>query len=649
MTALFVAIFLFFLSVALLWTNRQDIALTLAMEHKLKSESAARTGAMTVFSSLRSFDRPPEQLEQELESGARWKVELRELPAEGGRGPLIRLHARGTSGPVSSHLTWHLLLTELHGDPSSSAGRLVGFLNRAISGTNEAEPSESPTPAPPPFLNPKIQALLGDFELKPLNLQLGPSAEYFAASQGPLFVSSRLNEPQSPLTVNAYLPVFSPLGGAVQAYGPISYVLSPPPVEHGLSILSQQGEEFVWEALPPPAAAEPPRDLGTSLGSLEVGSNSPSWNTLGLQAVGENGTVRAWQDQEPPTTDSREAQGLRTVGNFAVPLASLAAWSEVPPTPPQRGYSLHGAIAAHRDTVYSFAWENLYLHYDGQTPAPPLPPTVGSHFLRWPCVQAYDRKKKTWSTVWSALRDNGRLHASTPLDTAFLLVDSQGQLFSRTLETPPRLAKLESSGGVELLRALPPGPVVMYRDAPHGVSPERNQPGLINLLTQERIGFSSLPTSLPEIAGPVVVEMEGETPDMGLADLKAASQVGATEQPEPRTLRPAYRISYQVDSQSQLLADGQDLFAQVRVNLEAQEPSYEEFHPQALEAPTAPLLMRYDGQRWHVLPNGLMAALVHGLPAPPGEMFCAHYGDLPSPHRRYTVVAIDTDPFEFSR
>ena len=50
-TALFIAVFLFFLSVALLVANKQDIALSLSMEHKLKAEMAARSVAFELSTS----------------------------------------------------------------------------------------------------------------------------------------------------------------------------------------------------------------------------------------------------------------------------------------------------------------------------------------------------------------------------------------------------------------------------------------------------------------------------------------------------------------------------------------------------------------------------------------------------------------------
>ena len=55
LTALFVSIFLFFLSIALLWSNRQDIALSLSMEHKLKAQSEARSMAMEAYANLKEF------------------------------------------------------------------------------------------------------------------------------------------------------------------------------------------------------------------------------------------------------------------------------------------------------------------------------------------------------------------------------------------------------------------------------------------------------------------------------------------------------------------------------------------------------------------------------------------------------------------
>ena len=76
LTALFVAIFLFFLSVALIWTNRQDIALSLSMEHKLKAQSAARTAAYEAFYRLRRHSDLEGFQQGTLPSGAEYDIQL---------------------------------------------------------------------------------------------------------------------------------------------------------------------------------------------------------------------------------------------------------------------------------------------------------------------------------------------------------------------------------------------------------------------------------------------------------------------------------------------------------------------------------------------------------------------------------------------
>lgn len=660
LTALFVAVFLFFLSIALLWTNRQDIALSLAMEHKMKAEAAARSGAMRVYTNLRAFDQPLAAMHGTVDSGAAWKAQLLELPSEGDRGPVVLLQCRGTSGPLSSYYTMHLLKTELGAQLPDDRGRMLGFLSRSTGGggsveSEEAGSSGEETSAPaaasgggaPLSANGKV--LYGDFELKEIDLGLDGTAEKFASYQGPLFASGPLGTPGSPLGVNAYLPVFSPLGATPMAYGPLILTAPAPSVEHGLSVMTYQSEQFQWEAIPfpepEPVDLDPPPRGVLELEAPPVGG----WNTLAAKAIGDSGTTARWRDSKPGTADPSEALDLAAGSPFEIDSSGLIEWSTAAKTPNQRGYVLQGAIAAHGQIVYSFGWEYLYRHYNGPFMPAPIPPIVGNTMTRWPCVRSYDLADKKWSTVWSSLQDNGDVKSDLVPDSGVLLVNSDGLCYSRTTSQPPRLLELQRGGGVTLGETIPGNVMFMYRNQPHAVSSDPSEPGIINLISRERFNFDSLPHRIPEIYGPVVAAMSNETPDDGLSELEISSLgPDSSETPEVRTVRCEYNLSYQVDPGGSIASDGDDLYVDLLVRVEKKEPTYEFFGNFAFEGGQRSVLARYDGERWHILPHGLMAALINGLSGPGGEMFCAHYSGLPKAKSRYTVVSIDTDPFELS-
>jgi hypothetical protein len=659
LAALFVAVFLFFLSIALIWTNRQDIALSLAMEHKMKAEAAARSGAMSVYAALRAFDKPPEQLFGELASGASWKVELLELPPEGRRGKVVLVHCRGTSGPLSSYFTLHLQKTELGSGTSVDDGRMLGFPaagetaaeNGGEAGDGDAEAaSDTTTPSAEASGSTTVSVLYGDFEVKTVDLKLALTANRYAAMEGPLFVSGRIPQTGSPLQAYAYLPVLDPSGAATQAYGPLIMNAPRPKEENALSVLSYSGGEFRWDPVPFPKVEVDEHPNPAPLAAVDLTApDNASWTTLGVRAVASTGSVHSWRDSKPATSSVDEASDLALSSSFDIDTNSLVDWSSVSTPPPNRGYSLRGCIAAYKKTVYSHAWEYLYRSYDGAPVAMnPIPEVVGSTLTRWPCIRKYDSEEKQWSTVWSALKDNGDVKSEVLPDPEVLLVTSQGVCYSRTLETPYRLLKLDSGGNASIGKEIPNGQIFLYQDRPFAVSSE--PPGLVDLEGGKDIGFGTLVSRIPEIFGPVVTQMPNEEMGNGLSKLEVSSLDGDDPTtPEMRTVRQQYDLTYSITPGSSVVCDGKDLYTNISIAMTKEQPSYELFGGFALKDPPRSILARYDGERWHILPNGLLAALTQGIASPGGQMFCAHYDELPSDKSRYSVISIDTDPFEFSR
>jgi hypothetical protein len=654
LTALFIAVFLFFLSIALIWTNRQDIALSLAMEHKMKAEVAARSGAMRVYTSLRKFDQPPASMDGTLDSGASWKAQLIELPPEGDRGTVVLLQCRGNSGPLSTYFTMHLLKTELGQDLGAGQGRMLGFIKGSSGDASEDGADTPEVAADPPAgssgLSGKAQVLYGDFQLESLDLGFDGTVSGVAAYQGPLFAIAPLATPNSPWNVKAFLPVFSPIGGVPMAYGPLLLLLPPPQTEYGLSVMRYESEQFQWEPIPFPEAEREDRDPPPR-GLLELEAPAADgWTTIAAKVVGDTGQVTRWRDTRPATSHENEALNLSFAEPFEIDPNDTIEWSSAPTTPSKRGYVLRsGAIAAHRQRVYSHAWEYLYQHFSGPFVPAPVPPIRGNTVTRWPCIRSYNLDDKKWSTAWSPLQDSGDVQSELVPDPAVLLVDSNGKCYSRSLGEPSRLLELEPGGGVTAGDTLPPpGTLFLYQDQPHTVSADPQQPGLINLKSGQLLNFDSLPARIPEISGPLITRVDEERLDDGLSDLEVSSLgEDLNDQPVPRTVRCEYNLRYSIDPGAKVATDGSDLYVELKIMVEKKEPTYDFFGTFELPTGERQVLARYDGDRWHILPHGLLAALTNDLAFPGGDMFCAHYAGLPPARSRYSVISIDTDPLEF--
>lgn len=666
LTALFVSIFLFFLSIALVWTNRQDITLVLAMEHKMKAEAAARSGAMLVLTSLRNEDKPPVFMEGTFENHTSWKAELVELPPEGFRGPVILLRSRGTSGPVSSYYTLHLLKNQLSGQDTENR-RMLGFLNSETPPSDEQQPkngsragqshntSQPPSPKPKKkrTLSSSAHLLLGDFILQESNLNMGKTAQSFAAHQGPLFLSSESEPTVSPLSVIAHLPVFNPLGGSPKAYGPVVLSLNAPSNETSLSVMTYQNSEFLWETIPP-HEEEPSEPKEPPIARLELeNQDNDSWTTIATRAVGRDGATFLWTDKQPATLVVEEATELQRMGEYQIDLNRTVDWGSVQKAPNQKGYSLRGAIASHKQTVYSHAWEYLYRQHDGAFPPAPVPVILGATVTRWPAVRKYDLESKTWSTAWSALDEQGNVAKSIQPDPDLLLADSQGKLYSRTLETPHRLLTLDAKGKLEIGNELPEdSEPFLYKDQPYTASSDLKRPGFVNLINNDLLGFETLPTHIPEISGLLITQVEGENAPIQDPDGLTMSPFETTplsdpEQAKMYTVRPLTSITYNA-LKGIVASDGEEMYAQIKATFEEKDSIYETFGSYETKSELV-TLARYDGARWHILPNGLMAALMeeNDLTPPAPHIFCAHYEDLPKAKSRYTVVSISVDPFEF--
>lgn len=628
LTALFVSIFLFFLSVALLWANRQDIALSLSMEHKLKAQAEARSLAMQAYGELKELGELQMPYEHTSDSGVESRVQLVRTPAAENRGPLMLVRIRSTSGPVSAYYT--LYLQEVSMTSEEITDPVFFFPNGETSG-----------------------AVYADFKYTQLSTSLSGK---LLASNGPLIRSEQAQNPDQPYFSDK-IPVFQ--GTTAKAEGPVLTVL--PKVTDGtqLSWLKNSGDQFQWEAIPFPERLGQNETVPEGGAGLEL-SVTGNWTGIGL--YGEDAEIGAYAwDGDPPADSVEDIEtSLRLLGRFQAGV--LKDWSEVQTPPVQEWFVTQGAVAAQQQDIYSYAWHYLYLPYSGSDQDQPSPLT-GSRVVRWPCVLKYTLGSDTWEKVWAPLQESGQLRTARQPDLNVLLVAQNGTLYS-LLEGQRELVTLENND-IKTGPSVPPGSLFVYRNEPWVCTPEGK---LVCVTSDQEINFTSLPHKVPGVAGPSldIPQQESlEIDEAGTVDLTPEGALEWTGTVE-RTSFPEYEILYSLSGVPKVI--GNDLIALVEIEL--LENAVAEFiNPQFIKDNRwngGTTLARYDGTRWHIMPLGLRAFLdrkrhepppQEGVTPPPGDTLeppeganslvpCVYTG-LTKKLNRYAILSIDTLPFEF--
>ncbi|MFA7479168.1 MAG: hypothetical protein WC314_01595 [Vulcanimicrobiota bacterium] len=648
LTALFIAIFLFFLSVALIWTNRQDIALSLSMEHKLKAQSAARSAAYEAYYRLRKQGTLAGFSQGTLSNGVEYDVELVGKEASNQRGEVLLVRARGKSGPVTSYLTLHLLDVSIAGKENEERTRVLFF--PGAGGSEEGAQAEQDEAAAT-VEGGGGSALFGDFKLA----EGGPGLiSGIMANQGPAFVAEE-GEVEPPSFYD-YIPAFT--GTFLQAWGPVQVVAPAYPTLSGsrtttLRTLEYKGDEFIWKVI------EPPEDLGDPLpeGAIdlfEMGApNNSTWTNASVLIknvfTGLDYELcaisTAWKVKKPPAEDPSDIENPLYTAE-PQPVGPLVDWSSVRSPGKQEKFQTRGAAYPVKQSVYSHGWHLLYQPHDGSFPSPP---TVldGSMLTRWPCVLKFTIGGK-WEKVWTPLDSSGAVTSVHRPDPRVLAVTSTGVIYSATEPEEGQQRRLLTLDGRNAILGdpLPEGKLIVYNDQPYLVSEDPEEPPLRHLAGAEHIDFESLPELLPEIHGEVVDVSGTEKLILGIGGGYAGEPLDSTRRLS-YTARPRYDFTYSLDPASPIAVDGSDLWAVVNVLVEESEPSAEKGY---LDGPyregTKKTLARYDGKRWHILPNGLRALLRSSdLGAPGAGVVSANYPGLPPQQSRYTVISVSTNPF----
>ena len=619
------------------------------MEHKLKAQSAARTAAYEAYYRLRKEGTLAGFQSGTLDSGASYELELVTREPYGKRGEVLLVKARGKSGPVTSDLTLHLLETKIAGESNENDPRVLFFPSSVIEAEDEESALETEImPDPADEAEEKANALFGEFTLEVGGPGVVASMQ---ANEGPAFVSEGTS--LEPPSFEDTIPVHG--GPNLKGWGPVEVVAPEyPGTAEGrptaLRLLKYNGKEFDWEEIDHPTELGDPGPQGM-MGLLEM-SAPDSWtmsSVMGLTVANEEGapTPKAfnfsWTEEKPPTLNAEDVDRVTTSEGVAID--PIVEWKK---SQVQQKFQSRGAIFPVGESVYSHGWHYVYRPHDGSTPEEP---TIlhGSTLTRWPCVLKYS-DGGGWEKVWSGLKESGVVISEIQPDPNVLLVTSNGKLYSTTpnsKEEERYLISLDSNGVKKLGDPISDGPIIMYRDEPYLLVSNSYMMAFRNLLREgENIDFSTLPTYLPELSGEVVDVTGTEMLILGMDGGYQGEPLDSTKR-LTYTARPQTDIVYSLDGKGKVAVDGPDLWAILNVIVDVSEPTFEKGYV----SPPYPdgirqTLARYDGQRWHILPNGIRACLRNDdLRAPSLNVVAALYPGMPVQKSRYTIIAEDTNPF----
>lgn len=271
LSALFIAAFLFFLSVALVVTNREDIHYTLLVDHKLRSSLAAEGMAdysLMIMRTNSNWESRLSGLQREFASGAVATAQVRPYtqPNASKPGmPALDLVCSGVSGGVKTER--HVLLEEFRLADSLLVDQRKPHLF-ADMGTNFQV--LTPEMTWEPLAKPGV--------LFPLTLAAGKE-KLHAVQEG---------AGVEPPTIKDYQKVTTP-GGLVLP-GPFTNSPIQIPKGHGLTVLSLESNQWSWKTLP---------DVGEQLGRVHnpqvIEDNRPPGEVTGPPIVRGDGSTLTWE------------------------------------------------------------------------------------------------------------------------------------------------------------------------------------------------------------------------------------------------------------------------------------------------------------------------------------------------------------------
>jgi hypothetical protein len=682
-TALFMAIFLFFLSVALISQNRMDISLGLSVDHRLKADSAARAGLNWGLRTMRTQPDWAKALQgekPELESGASFDVEVRARSESSGDPNLLVVTSTGRSGIVSiSH--W-AVVEEIRKTPEGESGSAQLF-SRAWN--NEQPPQ------------PNNLAMLGsDFQWYDLGpLPAGDTT--LEASGGPLFVFAPEGSAQPPPSIIDFLPMFvqGPDGVTTQTQGPMVRIELVPPGRHLLTLKITDGAGE-WVDI-----VDPGVQLGSSNGLAEINEkleelpvirmwedpddvpdDRPPWDSRNVHLTGRGDRDSGF---EVLTVDSELGIWNEETGQYdevttAQPFVDALALSKTPseltldwetmakPLVFLEWYSLTGkALSADKQKIRCQGLHTFYGHYPvaGDQTFPDLgTPLYESIVYQRPCVLEYDLKTEKWTRIVDLMEvpsskdSDPRIHRCPEWKDDMLELDSKGRAFltvKRQEET--ELIRFDDDSRYDSLGKVPGDSprVVVYNDQPYYFSDLKIWSDDMAIPRRTLMGFNGKELDPSTQLGGTVPPVSGFLTESG-----TETEV---------QFKPRERIALGlVGNQYDLTTWGTDLIATGFLRREVedldlpQRGDYNALGEYPLITPkTAATFFRYNGESWQIWPGGgndLLnafdtSASPDELPVPsltgekirlaPFNLAIGSYVDGYPDLRRYSVLAAGKD------
>lgn len=619
-TAIFISVFLFFLSVALVATNRMDLQLSLMVEHRLKAEAAARSGAHYALALMRKDPASGLALSehrQTMDSGATFEVTVFQYrESQDSANYKYEISSKGRSGSVT--VPYRLVVEETYRGPSDGQGN--PYLCYLTGKEDELA----------------VSAVGPDFVKRTLGPTPDGKEAVLRASGGPLFT----NRPggAKPVIPQAYLPVFSKGGGQAQV-GPLTEVFEIPPGELLLE-LRLVNDELSWQE--PTSLAE---TLGRNLdsaGEAEVSVQAPevptgtSWTHMSFAVVEdeEEANIRkhVWFDSTPGDGDDSSARTVRTgFDRLGSPAGGSGPWSSAPQRAPAEWYTLSGEFSADGGKLFSHGFHYVFVQYDGQRADEGfIDPKLGSLLVRYPTVMVYDSGGR-WAPHWDPLRINGnnvQVEGEGLLPDPKYLLASEGRLFSTAQGDSKKAVRLEGTGWVQH-GELPgdPATMVYYKNELYTMAADQSWPdGDPRFALRSTEGSLLSPREEFKLSLP---EITAQVPRDGVL--------------EPRTLAKSLRIEGGLEPGTRPASVAGHLYCLGLVRGRVERENVFTMNEAVVRPASADatVLLRYHEGHWEVWPSGLRAALLKGVgsPVPAGQpLNMAHYAAGNDGARRYTVI-----------
>lgn len=636
MLAIFMAIFLFFLSVALVSQNRLDITLALSADHRLGADLAAHAGTQYALARMRSESNWEADLaggvEDETSHGAEWRVVVNPYPDPSGSPYLFEIHSAGSDGVVTRHQ--RMLVEEARLRTPDRQDQLKPHLFGVIDTGASA----------------KSLAVLGP-GFKWQNLGEMPRAEpVITANGGPLFAFGEPGTGQKPPAILDNIPLY-PEGAAAgdpAEAGPLIRVELVPPGEH-LLVLKMDGDTVQWEDIPDPGPA-----LGRwnglieddgSFGELPVWKVYPQteaertrdetdpWEKRTLRLRGQqNEETNVWEILAAETQMVRWGDSLQdfTVNTTTEPFGE-SFWDQAQTTTELtlewetltqpavflEWYSLDGkAPVARGNEVFCLATHYFYGHIKQEGEFVEFgSSTFDSIVYREPCVLKYSLASETWTIVNDMMRvdqPDTEPHIYTgpkPHKAVLVAHPEENEVLAYNRERPTEVLRARETAWTPSFSSISHlDPLVAYRDGIYHYRTRQSQ-------------LSSQPRKVLSLANGAVLDVGSQ---IRIDQREVSAEVPSPEGGfVPTTLLPELQVEFGLLGDRNSTAWGKDLIAVASATQRVSQPSYDLFGtltPEYQRQGQISTLVRFNGEHWQVLPTGLTGLLRHhtSRPGTPG-------------------------------